>query len=84
MTVGISDEMTSEGTPEDQRTANRKVRYRLLREERNLDHAGMAAALNVAPNTWWFWERRGRMPRNEHLRKLHDLTGRDYLYLRGE
>jgi len=73
-----------EGTPEGQRVANRKARYRLLREERGLDQAEMAAQVGVDVTSWWQWERRGRLPRAVNLRRLHDLTGRDHRWLRGE
>ena len=86
MTVELDDIFTPqrEGTSEQQRAANRKARYRQLREERGLDQAEMAAQVGVDTTSWWWWETRGRMPRVGNLRRLHDLTGADHRWLRGE
>jgi transcriptional regulator with XRE-family HTH domain len=73
-----------EGTSDAQRRLNRKTRYREMREELGLDQADMAEYIGVDPSTWWAWETRGRLPRAVSLRRIHDLTGRDHRWLRGE
>jgi transcriptional regulator with XRE-family HTH domain len=85
MVTELDDLVVSrEGTSSEQRRENRKRRYLQIREERGLDQAEMAAEIGVSANSWWFWETRGRMPRVKNLRRLHELTGRDHRWLRGE
>lgn len=78
------DDIGLNGCGVDRARQARKDRFRLIRIERNYRAKDMATALGITRHTWTRWEHHGDEPSEANLERLHELTGRDYVWLRGE
>jgi len=68
----------------EQARLNRIARYRQLRYELNLGVQAISDRLGIHRDSWHRYESEGGMPDSAILARIHELSGKDFLWLRGE
>ena len=83
MPVEFDEIPCSEGLSEEQRRLNRMARYREVRDELGLGVGAISRRLGINRDSWARYEREGGMPADAILNRIHKLSGKSHLWLRG-